>query len=393
MKRLMTCALTALWILTAAAQEQWTGTWATAMQPIFDKYRIATDLSGHSVRQVLRTSIGGKQVRLRLSNVYSDEPLVVSSVYVAVSGDSCDILPKTARYVTFSGRQGVTVAAGEEVMSDGIDFEVLPLQRIAVTINYEHSPQNHTFHGAPFSIGYAISGTGKPKTPFGHAERLYHWYDVAALEVMSEAGAIAVIGNSITDGAGCHNGGYERWTDILAEELARQGKPMGVLNLGIGANCVLREAKGKAAIERFDQQVLDQHGLKAVVIFEGVNDICGADLTNVRKQSAEEVTLRLIEAYKEMIAKARARGLKVYGGTILPFGGYRNYSHFREAARQTVNDWIRTCGLYDGVIDFDAALRDPADPTRMQEQYQTDWLHPNPKGYGIMGRLAAEIIR
>ena len=384
MRKSLLCLLWAVSI-QVFAQPQWTGTWAIAMQPIFDSYRIATNLSGHSVRQTLRTSIGGDQIRLKLSNIYSDEPLEIASIYIAVSSDSCDILPKTARFVTFGGKKSVTVAAGQEAMSDAICFPVEAQQDLSVTINYQYSPENHTFHGAPFSLAYILPGKSKPRSSFANAERVEHWYDIAAMEVMSEAGAIAIIGNSITDGAGCHTGMYERWTDVLARELQKQGVPMGVLNLGIGANCVLREAKGKPALERFDTQLLCQNGLRAVIIFEGVNDICG-------KGNTEEVTYRLIEAYKEMIAKARAKGLKVYGGTILPFGGHRYYTHFHEAARRTVNDWIRSCGLYDGVIDFDAALCDPNEPTRMQEQYQSDWLHPNPNGYEVMGRLAAEAL-
>ena len=288
------------------AQTSWTGTWATAMQPIFDKARIATDLSGHSIRQVLRTSIGGSALRLQLSNAYSDEPLEISSIYIAEAADSCDILPRTVRYLTFGGKRNVTLQAHEECFSDSLPFQVQSLQRLAVTICYVRSPKNPTLHAAPLATTYIVPGISKPKKRFVNAEHAGRWYNIATLEVVSDKSAIVCIGNSITDGAHAHQG-CERWTDVMADSLTTWGIPMGVLNLGIGANKVLGPARGEPLVKRFDRDVLQQHGVKSVIILEGVNDI-----GNTPEGQSEETARQLIQAYKELAKKAHDKGLKIY---------------------------------------------------------------------------------
>ena len=199
---------------------------------------------------------------------------------------------------------------------------------------------------------------------------------------------IAVIGNSITDGRGSTTNLQNRWPDIMAQTLAAaNGKEYGVLNLGIGGNCVVRGGLSEPALKRFDRDILGQEGVTSLVIFEGINDIGGS------KGRSEQMAQELIKGFQEMVTKAHARGLKVYLATITPFGKcFYDDSFFKEAARQTVNQWIRTNKEADGYIDFDEAMRDPEHPSQLKADLQEDWLHPNAKGYRVMGEYAAKFF-
>lgn len=373
---------------------RWTGTWAAAPQ-------IArgvdmpqnNDLSYSSLREIVRVSVGGHALRLRLSNEYSGEPVEIRSVYIATSGDSCQIDRRTARYLSFNKHRSVTLQPGEAIVSDALKFSLQPLQRLTVTINYGKTPKEATAHLGSRTTSYIIKGESTSKSDFTAAQRVDHWYNIAAIDVLSDAGedeqasAIAVLGNSITDGRGSTTNLQNRWTDVLATCLHEAGSQSSVLNLGIGGNSVVRGGLATPALQRYDRDILQQQGVKTVVIFEGVNDIGGAN------GNSEQVARELIDAYKQMADKAHAKGLTVYGATITPFGGHSYYSFFHDAARQTVNEWIRhSKGVFDGVIDFDALLRDPAHPDRLKAEYQSDWLHPNPAGYEQMGIYASKVL-
>lgn len=356
------------------------------------------DLSYSSLREVVRVSVGGRTLRLRLSNEYSAEPVEIRSVYIATAGDSCQIDHRSARYLSFGKRRSVTLQAGEAIESDAVKFQLRPLQRLTVTINYGKTPKEATAHLGSRTTSYILKGESTAKSDFTRAQRVEHWYNIAAIDVMTDGkaigeetgsecpGAIAVLGNSITDGRGSTTNLQNRWTDILATSLHEAGSRLSVLNLGIGGNSVVRGGLATPGIQRYDRDILQQEGVTTVVIFEGVNDIGGAN------GNSEQVARELTEAYRQLIDKAHAKGLKVYGGTITPFGGHSYYSFFHEAARQTVNEWIRHSGAFDGVIDFDALLRDPAHPDRLKAEYQSDWLHPNPAGYEQMGIYAAKVL-
>lgn len=369
----------------AMAGDGWVGTWATAVEPTTLKDMPAFSLAGRSIRQIVHVSLGGSELRLQLSNVYSSVPVEIKSVFVADAKEGSEIDVRTARYLKFNGKQKLVIKAGEAVFSDVFNYPLKPLQRLAITVCYGDSvPECGTSHRGSRTTSYIYNGTAKPKTRFVGTEDVEHWYNIAALDVKVEAPVVACLGNSITDGRGTTTNAQNRWTDFLAEGL--DGK-MGVLNLGIGGNCVLRNGLSDPAVKRFDRDILGQRGVKALIVFEGVNDIGGS------KGNAEQVAQELINAYGEFIDKAHQKGIKVFLGTITPFGKSFYDSRFHEAARLVVNDWIRVTEKADGVIDFDALVRDPQHPTQLLEEYSDDWLHLNPKGYEAMGKYAAEQIK
>ena len=367
------------------AGDGWVGTWATAVEPTTLKDMPHFSLAGRSIRQIIHVSVGGSELRLQLSNVYSSVSVEIKSVFVADAKEGSEIDVRTARYLKFNGKQKFVIKAGESVYSDAFSYPLKPLQRLAITVCYGDSvPECGTSHRGSRTTSYIYTGTAKPKTRFVGTEDVEHWYNIAALDVKGEAPVVACLGNSITDGRGTTTNAQNRWTDFLAEGL--DGK-MGVLNLGIGGNCVLRNGLSDPAVKRFDRDILGQRGVKALIIFEGVNDIGGS------KGNAEQVAQELINAYVEFIDKAHEKGIKVFLGTITPFGKSFYESRFHEACRLVVNDWIRSTKKADGVIDFDEHVRDPQQPTQLLEEYSDDWLHLNPKGYEVMGKFAAEQIK
>ncbi len=387
----MTCALAQSDVISATGR--WVGTWATAAQPCVQRNMpYDNNLSNQSLRQVVKVSIGGNLMRLRLSNEYGTEAVRIKSVYIAASGDSCDIIPSTAKYLKFNNSEEVVIAPGKSVASDALKYDLKPLQRLTITINYTSAPKLPTVHPGSRTTSYIMKGACNPKGKFKIADRRNHWYNIAAIDVYdTKSSAIAIIGNSITDGKNSTDNGQNRWPDMLSEFLQVKYKTthLGVLNLGIGGNqVVIPGGNGDIAVQRFDRDVLGQQGVGKVVIFEGVNDI------GTSKGNSEQVAEQLIKAFQEMINKAKARNLKVYLATITPFGNSFYYTIFHEAAREYVNDWIRKQeGKVDGIIDFDAVVRDPANPHRLRKEFQSDWLHLNPAGYKEMGLYAAEILK
>ena len=367
------------------ADDGWVGTWATAVEPTTVKDMPAFSLARRSIRQVIHVSTGGSELRLQLSNVYSSVPVTIKSVFVADAKEGSEIDVSTARYLKFGGKQKFVIPAGDSIFSDVFNYPLKPLQRLAITICYGDSvPECGTSHRGSRTTSYIYNGTAKPKTRFVGTEDVEHWYNIAALDVKAEAPVVACLGNSITDGRGTTTNAQNRWTDFMAEAL---GGKVGVLNLGIGGNCVLRNGLSDPAVKRFNRDILGQRGVKALIIFEGVNDI-GGSIGN-----AEQVAQELIKVYGEMIDKAHAQGIKVLMGTITPFGKSFYDSRFHEAARLVVNDWIRANKKADGIVDFDALVRDPQQPNQLLEEYSDDWLHLNPAGYEKMGQYAAEQIK
>ena len=370
----------------------WTGTWATAVEYTGPSDMPAKSLSDRSVREIIHVSIGGDVLRMQLSNVFGNEDVEIRSVFIADAKDSCDIDVKSAKYLTFSGKKSVKIEAGKDVYSDNVAYNLRPLQRLSVTICYgKQTPEHATSHRGSRTTSYIINGEAKPKTNFvGDVEKVDHWYNIASLDVMAakDTPVVAALGNSITDGRGTTTNLQNRWTDRLAEALDGQ---VGVLNLGIGGNSVLRGGLSQPALVRFDRDVLGQRGVKTLIIYEGVNDIGGAR-ENSQKDNSIVRANELIEAYKTMTEKAHAAGMKVYIATICPFKGNGYYTYFHEAARQTVNEWIRTQKVADGVIDFDAQVRDENDPAKLRKELSDDWLHLNPAGYKVMGEYAAKVL-
>ena len=395
MRKLTILLLTAAMSMTISAQQKnsptsvWEATWATAIEFTGPSDMPASSLSNRAIRQIIHVSKGGTQLQLKLSNVHSKEAVDIKSVFIADAKEASDIDAKTAKYVTFNGKRNITIEPGKDITSDVIGYNLKPLQLLSITINYgESTPVNASSHRGSRTTSYIIKGVAKPKTKFIDAEKVDHWYNIASLDVLrsnpAEANAIVVLGNSITDGRGSTTNKQNRWTDAMAEAL---GGETSVLNLGIGGNSVLWGGLSEPAVKRFNRDILEQQGVKTLIIFQGVNDIGGS------RGNSEEVAKKLTEAYKSFIDQGHAKGWKVIGATITPFKGNSYYSFFHEAARQVVNEWIRTSGAFDAVIDFDELVRDPQDPTKLKAEYSDDWLHLNPTGYAAMGKLAAEVYK
>ena len=341
----------------------------------------------------MKVSIGGKLIRLELSNELSRESLTIRSVYIAHATDSFAIVPQTAKYLLFNGQTQVTIPAGKRIVSDALSFDLQPLEKVAITMNYGRAPAVPTVHMGSRTTSYILKGVSTARSNFAPSFRENHWFNIASIAVFDlTAKAIGIIGNSITDGKGTTDNANNRWTDVLAEQLQKRHgvTTRGILNLGIGNNRVtVAGGFGVLAKQRFNRDILMQPGIETVVIFEGINDIGAAS-----KGASERVAADLINAYDEMIAKAKARNLRIFLCTITPFKGAGYYSLFHEAARKTVNQWIRSQReRVNGILDFDELLRDPADPERLQKQWQSDWLHPNPEGYRAMGEYAAERLK
>ena len=353
-------------------------------------------MSNRSVRQIVKVSIGGDMIRLKLSNIYSTEPVVIRSVYIAHAKDSFEIDKKSAQYFKFNNSYKTIIPAGKQIASDALKFNLKSLERVAITINYTSAPTVPTVHMGSRTTSYIMKGVTNAHSNFEKAFCENHWYNISGIDVYTmrtDLSAIAIMGNSITDGKCSTDNAQNRWPDVMSEMLHLKHKitNQGVLNLGIGNNrVVVAGGFGALAKDRFDRDILGQSGVKKVIIFEGINDIGAAG-----KGNSETVARLLIESYQAMIKKAKARKMKVYLATITPFKGASYYSHFHEAIRLTVNDWIKSQAKnVDGIIDFAKLLQDPADDRRMKKEYASnDWLHPNPNGYKAMGIYAADIVK
>ena len=389
---MMFCALS-----TYSLAQNWVGTWATAPQTVVKSFMPYNNcMTNRSVRQVVKVSIGGGVIRLKLSNIYSMQPVEIRSIYIAHAKDSFDIDAKTAQYFKFGNSYKTVIPAGKQIVSDALKFKLRNLERVAITINYTSAPEIPTVHMGSRTTSYIMKGVTNAHSNFAKAFRENHWYNISGIDVYTMSNnmsAIAIIGNSITDGKCSTDNAQNRWPDVMSEMLQLKHKitNQGVLNLGIGNNRVtVPGGFGALAKERFDRDILMQSGVKKVVIFEGVNDIGAA-----RSGSSETVARQIIESIQGMVKKAKARKMKVYLGTITPFKGAGYYSHFHEAARLYVNDWIRSQAKnVDGILDFAKLLQDPNDDRRMKREYASnDWLHPNPTGYKAMGIYAADIVK
>ena len=397
MKRLLVFLMMFCALSTYSLAQNWVGTWATAPQTVVKSFMPYNNcMTNRSVRQVVKVSIGGDVIRLKLSNIYSMQPVEIRSIYIAHAKDSFAIDAKSAQYFKFGNSYKTVIPAGKQIVSDALKFNLRNLERVAITINYTSAPEVPTVHMGSRTTSYIMKGVTNAHSNFEKAFRENHWYNISGIDVYTMSNnmsAIAIIGNSITDGKCSTDNAQNRWPDVMSEMLQLKHKitNQGVLNLGIGNNRVtVPGGFGALAKERFDRDILMQSGVKKVVIFEGVNDIGAA-----RSGSSETVARQIIESIQGMVKKAKARKMKVYLGTITPFKGAGYYTHFHEAARLYVNDWIRSQAKnVDGILDFAKLLQDPNDDRRMKREYASnDWLHPNPTGYKAMGIYAADIVK
>jgi len=387
MKRILATIL----ILTAAmslgsCKKDWVTTWATALQ-IAEPHNTPPEpyLADNSFRQILQTSIAGKQLRLHLSNIFGEEDVEILGVEIAgakTMGASPEINEKSSVSLTFNGKKGVVMKPGEEVVSDPVKFKLDERMNLAVTIHYGSiSSTRITSHPGSRTTSYIAAGN---TTDFSNpVAKTDHWYTISAIDVVptKKASAVAVLGDSITDGRGTTTNGQDRWTDQLSRNLLEHGKNISVLNFGLGGNCVLRGGLGPTGQSRYARDLFGHEGVKYIILFEGVNDL-GNSWDGVA--TAEGVK----EAWQHIIKEAHGRGIKVFGATVTPFkgNGYDRGNH--EEGRKALNEWIRTGGEFDGVIDFDAMVRDTEDPDRLNPAFlfENDWLHLNASGYELMGR-------
>lgn len=397
MKRLLVFLMVFCALSTYSFAQNWVGTWATAPQTVVRSFMPYNNcMTNRSVRQVVKVSIGGDVIRLKLSNIYSMQPVEIRSIYIAHAKDSFSIDAKSAQYFKFGNSYKTVIPAGKQIVSDALKFNLRNLERVAITINYTSAPEVPTVHMGSRTTSYIMKGVTNAHSNFEKAFRENHWYNISGIDVYTMSNnmsAIAIMGNSITDGKCSTDNAQNRWPDVMSEMLQLKHKitNQGVLNLGIGNNRVtVPGGFGALAKERFDRDILMQSGVKKVIIFEGINDIGAAKSGN-----SETVARQIIESIQGMVRKAKAQKKKVYLGTITPFKGAGYYSHFHEAARLYVNDWIRSqAKKVDGILDFAKLLQDPNDDRRMKREYASnDWLHPNPAGYKAMGIYAADIIK
>jgi lysophospholipase L1-like esterase len=383
----------------AHLDEHWVDTWVSMPQltepgnmppPPFTGTNVV--LADSTVRQTVRISVGGQRMRLRISNAFGGAALPVTAVSVALpSGGQAGvsaIQPGTARPVTFHGRPSAVIPVGAQLVSDPFDVNLMSRSNLTVTMYLAEGQASTdiTSHPGSRTTSYLLAGNQLDAEDLPGATPVNHWYFLSGLEVLARrttAGAV-MLGDSLTDGRGSTTNGNNRWPDQLLDRLQADRRTAGIaiLNQAAGGNRVLNDGLGPNALARLDRDVLAQSGIEWMIVFEGVNDIGTAAATEAAQRKVAD---DLIAAYDQIIVRSHAQGIRVYGATLLPFGGNTGYDDptgFREMARQTVNQWIRTSRQFDSVIDFDRAVRDPANPRQLLATFDDgDHLHLNPAGY------------
>ncbi len=374
----------------STTHQKWVGTWSTAPQLVEPHNNPPNPgLSNNTLRQVLRVSIGGDSLRIRFSNEFSSKPVTMKEVRFAISNGGSEIDTSTNKIIYFGGKHEVTINGGSAVISDPFHFDLQPRTEVAITIYFGNTSSDVTGHPGSRTTSYLLTGNKASQADFSNAVKTDHWYVINTIDVLAPeaAAAVVILGNSITDGRGSGTNKQNRWPDELARRLQENPdtRLIAVLNQGIGGNAVLRGGLGPTALNRFQRDVIDQNGVKWLIIFEGINDIGGA----WGAQGSTKVAQDLIAAYEQMIDSAHANGIKVYGATLLPFAGSSYDSPDHQNVWRTVNDWIKNSGRFDAVIDLEKALFDPANPFRLLPSADTgDHLHPNENGH----RMIAEAV-
>jgi lysophospholipase L1-like esterase len=389
--------------LAAAPQngrEHWVATWAAA--PHTSAFALPgapplREVHNQTIRMIVPASIGGRRVRVRFSNAYGTKPLTLTAVHVAVRTDKSSTVPGTDRALTFGDQPSFTIPPGARAVSDAVDLALHDRSDVAVSVYVAGKADLTTVHGTvPYASYVSEAGNFTSAADLGNASTERSWYWIDGIDVAAPAGvgAIVAFGDSITDGAASTPETNGSWPSALAARaLAGRGRT-AVLNLGISGNRLLHDGAGVSALARFDADVLSQPGVRTLIILEGINDIGfpqippgafgrgGGDVD----PKAEEVSAdEIIGGLRQLIERARIHGLKVIGGTLTPYEGALYFSPAGEAKRQAVNSWIRSGKAFDGVIDFDVALRDPGHPSRLLAAFQSgDNLHPNNAGYTKM---------
>jgi lysophospholipase L1-like esterase len=373
---------------TARAAETWYGTWGTAPAgPAPVSSYLA--FSNQTLRLIVHASIGSSRVRVRLSNELGRSSLSFGAAWLGQSSSGASLVSGSNRQLTFGGRAGATIAAGAYLVSDPLNFTIPAQANLALSLYLPGSVQVGTVHDAAYQTSY-VSGAGNyaGSQSFSAQRTLYSWPLLTEIDIGTSAAAatLVALGDSQTDGVKSTNNANRRWPDYLARRLqATAGSlPVGVVNRGISGNSLLTAYStaplaGQSALDRFDRDVLATAGVRYLTVLIGINDIIYTSSPNTALADA------ITAGYQKLINRAHIQGIRVLGGTLLPFEGFEWYSASRESVRQRVNNWIRTSRAFDGVIDFDAAVRDPSRPTRLVPAWDGgDHLHPNDLGYQAM---------
>ncbi|MFE6487269.1 SGNH/GDSL hydrolase family protein [Streptomyces sp. NPDC057757] len=359
----------------------WTGTWEGAASGTVPA------LPGATIRNVVHTSVGGGATRVRISNRLGTQPLRLGAVTVALQEPgaprSAKAVPGSMRTATFAGAATVTIPAGRDLLTDPVYLQVPADANLLVSVHTPVDSGPATYHRSALQANFVAPAGDRTAEESGTAytTAIGNWYYVTGVDVLgtSAAGSVVTLGDSITDGTGSSFSANHRWPDRLADRLAAlpPTRRLGVLNAGISGNRLLLEGRGPSALDRFDADVLSRTGVRVVIVMEGINDIKGAP--------AETDPAAVEDAYRRLVSRAHARGIRVVGATLTPYAGHSAFTQAREAVRQEVNRVIRTGGLFDEVVDFDAVVRDPARPSRILPAYDPgDHLHFNDAGLKAM---------
>ena len=384
--------------VSAFAQTHWVGTWAASPAPQLPEaaqmYASKLIFADQTIREIVHTSIGGDTVRVRLSNAYGGQMVEVGAAHIAVRAKEGSIVPGTDRVLKFGGRSEVWLSTDAPALSDPLKLDVAAGGDLAISIYLPKAAEGAGIHYGASQTNYIGKGDQTGAATMEGAETVGSWVFLTGVEVLAPESASAVVtfGDSITDGARSTGNANHRWPDYLAARLReRGGNEVGVLNAGIGGNRVLRDPAdnirfGMNALARFDRDVLSQAGVKYVIVLEGINDIGHAGTSAPARElpTAEDLEAGM----KQMIERAHEHGIKIYGATLTPFAGTAfpgYYTPAKDAIRKKVNEWIRTSKAFDGVVDFDKAVQDPANPDMMLPVYNGgDHLHPGDAGYRAM---------
>jgi lysophospholipase L1-like esterase len=378
-------------------EPHWVATWATSQVGPEPSQPQLTDeqLTDTTVRQIVHLSMGGATLRVQISNAFGTKPLKFDSVHVAKakSPTSSAIDVSTDHAVTFSGESSVVVPTGAVYVSDPIAMSMDALSDLAISFHYAEAPSVQTSHPGSRATSYLLHGEHSSDAELVGAEKTVRWLGLAEVDVTADddARTVAVVGDSITDGHAATTDGNDRWTDELAKRLQanKKLKNVAVANEGIGGNHLLTNGLGESVLERFDRDVLAVSGVKCVIVLEGINDLGGLGRKpNTTQEEHDDLVKRMIGALEQIVLRAHAHGIVVYGSTIMPDGGgkYYNPSAMDNAARQAVNAWILAPGHFDGVVDLDKVMQDSASPLQLNPAFDSgDHLHPGPAGYKAMG--------
>jgi lysophospholipase L1-like esterase len=349
-----------------------------------------TGFSDQTIRDVVWASTGGQTARIRLSNLFGTRPVTFSQVDIGVSAGGAAVAGGTNRPVSFGGRASVTIRPGTEAVSDPVRLTVPAETELVVSLFTAAATGPATYHADAEGTNYVASGNHAGRDEAGaFTTASGAWYFLDDVDVRAATGAVVAFGDSITDGYGSTIGANARWTNDLARRLRGTGQPLAVVDEGISGNRVLNDSacSGRSALHRFTRDVTERSGARDVIVLEGINDIGYSQDpdTGCTRPNPNVSAAQIIAGYQRLIAIAHAAGLKIFGATMTPFQGADYYSAAGEAKREAVNHWIRTSHAFDGVIDFDRAVRDPAAPLELAPAYDSgDHLHPNDKGYQAM---------